>query len=131
MKQLTNYILVIVLVAIGFSSCTPDNDIYDETLLLGKWEREYFDKDLNQQVKEYYRYDSNKKGVTWVPSEDITEEEAQAFTWSLVKSELTHIHIMESGSAGVPKVYTVTELSASTLRYKDGFKNTFTYIKVR
>lgn len=131
MKRLTDYFLVLLLVVFGFSSCVPDDDFYDESLLIGKWEREYFDKEIKQTIKEYYRYDSNYKGVTWVPADDVKEEEAQAFTWTLVKSELTHIHIMESGGAGIPKIYTVTNLTATTLSYTDNFKNTFTFTKVR
>jgi hypothetical protein len=105
--------------------------MFDESLLIGKWEREYYDDDLEQTVKEYYRYDSNNKGVTWVPAEDISEKEAQEFSWTLVNSELTHIHIMESGNAGITKIYTVTKLNDTTLKYEDNFDVSFTFTKVQ
>ena len=68
----------------------------------------------------HYKYLSDKTGTTWDTKDDVTEAEGQAFTWTLVKSELTHIHIIETGG-NVPKVYTVTELTATSLKYKDSF----------
>lgn len=44
-------------------------------------------------------------------------------------SELTQIHIMTIGG-NVPKVYTVTELTATTLKYKDSFSVTHSFTKV-
>jgi hypothetical protein len=131
MKRLSNYALVVMLIAFSFSSCLPLEDMYyDETFLIGKWEREYYDSGLEQTVSEFYRYYSDYTGATWVPAEDISESEAQEFTWTLVNSDLTHIHIMESGGSGVPKIYKVTKLTASTLTYKDDFGNSFTFSKV-
>jgi len=77
----------------------------------------------------YYSYFSDYSGKIWDTSDDVTEAEAQSFTWTLVKSELTHIHIMEVGG-NVPKVYTVTELTATSLKYKDGFGKTFSFTKL-
>jgi len=92
-------------------SLTPDEEkTYDETLLYGKW----------QSGTLFYKYLSDGNGSTWDTADDVIEAEAQKFTWTLVKSELTHVHIMELG-ATVPKVYTVTELTDSTLKYEDSF----------
>ena len=76
----------------------------------------------------------NRKGETvlqptWDEADDVTEDEAQLFTWTLVESELTHIHILEMGGT-VPKVYTVTELTATSLKYKDDFGKSFSFTKV-
>ena len=68
-------------------------------------------------------------GGTWDTADDVTEEEAQDFTWTLVNAELTHIHILEIGGH-VPKVYTVTELTSSTLTYNDDFGVEFSFTKV-
>ena len=131
MKRLSNYALVIMLIAFSLSSCLPMEEMYyDETFLIGKWEREYYSEDFEQNILEYYRYYSDYTGKTWVPADDVKEEEAQEFTWTLVNSDLTHIHIMESGGSGVPKVYTVTKLTASTLTYEDDFGKSFTFSKV-
>lgn len=102
-----------------FSSCEKEETLYQESFLIGKW--------VSGTV--YYKYLSNYSGSTWDTSDDVTEAEAQSFTWSLVKSELTHIHILEVGG-NVPKVYTVTELTAGSLKYKDDFGKTYSFTKL-
>lgn len=101
-------------------SCETEEDPFDETLLIGKW----------QSGTMYYKYFDDGSGATWDTSDDVTEEEAQEFTWTLVQSDLTHIHIMETGGGVVPKVYTVTELTATTLKYKDDFNKSYSFTKV-
>jgi hypothetical protein len=98
-----------------FYSCGKE-EIFDETLLYGKW------KPVSG-TSMHFRYDRNGEGVTWNPNEDQLEYEGQKFTWELVKSELTQIHLMEIGGGKIPKVYTVTELTASSLKYKDSFSS--------
>jgi len=119
MKRLFNFLPVLFLVAVFFTSCLPEEEVFDENLLIGKW----------RSGTEYYRYDAGGNGKTWDTSDDVTEEDPGGdFTWTLVKSELTHIHIIEMGGS-VPKVYTVTELTATTLKYEDDF-DSYTYTKV-
>jgi len=120
MNKLSNFIILTIL-ALVFFACNPIDDMFDETLLIGKW----------SSGTEFYRYDFNGKGATWDTSEDVSEAEAQGFTWTLVNADLTHIHIMETGSAGVPKIYTVTELTSTSLKYKDGFSKTYSFTKVQ
>lgn len=100
-------------------SCETEEEPFDETLLIGKWQSETL----------YYKYYDDGSGATWDTSDDVTEEEAQEFTWTLEQSELTHIHIMELGGV-VPEVYTVTELTATTLKYKDDFDKSYSFTKV-
>ena len=118
-----NKLIVCLMVCFSFSllfnSCEVEESSFDESLLIGKW--------VSGTV--YYKYLSNYSGKTWDTSDDVTEAEAQSFTWSLVQSELTHIHIMEVGG-NVPKVYTVTELTATSLRYKDDFGKTYSFTKL-
>lgn len=120
MNKLSN-LIVVVIMAFGFFACNPVEDMFDETLLIGKW----------SSGTEFYRYDVNGKGATWDTSDDVTEAEAQAFTWTLSNAELTHIHIMVTGGSGVPKIYTVTELTATSLKYKDSFNKSYSYTKVK
>ena len=61
--------------------------------------------------------------------DDVTEAEAQKFTWNIKKSVLTQTHIMEIGG-NVPKVYTITSLNSTSLVYKDDFGNITTFTKV-
>lgn len=118
MKKIT-YILL-TCIAFLFIACEPDEPSFDQSLLIGKW----------QSNTLYYRYDANKSGATWDTADDVTEEEAQPFTWTLDKSTLTHMHIMVTGGNQVPKIYTVTQLSATTLAYKDEFNKNFTFTKI-
>lgn len=111
-------IVVCVAIALIFNSCEKES--FDEALLIGKWKM--------VGGTEYYKYLADHTGATWDPADDVTEEEAQTFTWSLNGSELTLIHNMEI--KGVPKVYTLTKLTSSTLEFKDSFSNSYTYSKV-
>lgn len=106
-----------VLLVLAMPSCEKDEH-FDEDLLTGKW----------RSGTLYYRYFSNGDGYTWDTSDDVSEEEAQDFTWTLEKDELTHLHILEIGGV-VPRVYTVTELTATTLKYRDDFGKTYSFVK--
>jgi len=117
MKKLIVCLLVVF--SIILNSCTDEEPSFDESLLIGKW--------VSGTV--YYKYVADYTGKTWDTADDVTEAEAQLFTWTLVQSELTHIHIMETGG-NVPKVYTVTELTATSLKYKDDFGKSYSFVKV-
>lgn len=120
MKSIKLWLFPALLAAFLLSSCVPEEMTFDDTLLFGKW----------QSGTEYYRYDMDGTGATWDTADDVTEEEAQGFTWTLVQSELTHIHVMEMGGSGVPKIYTVTQLTATTLKYHDDFGKSYVYTKL-
>jgi hypothetical protein len=102
-----------------FSCIEIEEDSFDESLLVGKWESGTL----------FYKYNYDGTGATWDERDDVTEDEAQEFTWTLVEAELTHIHILEMGGT-VPKVYTVTKLTETTLEYEDSFGKTFSFSKV-
>ncbi|HAM09859.1 MAG TPA: hypothetical protein DCP74_06200 [Bacteroidales bacterium] len=101
-------------------SCeVTEEESFDQSLLTGKWKSGTL----------FYKYLADGTGGTWDTSDDVTEAEAQAFTWTLVKSELTHIHLLEIGGS-VPKIYTVTELTATSLKYEDDFGVKFAFTRV-
>ncbi|MEA3448521.1 MAG: lipocalin family protein [Bacteroidota bacterium] len=103
-----------------FVSCEPDEPTsFDESLLYGKW----------VEGTVYERYKSDGTGYTWDTSDDVSEEEAQDFTWTLDEDQLVQIHIMEIGG-NIPKTYTVTELNETNLTYKDDYGTTHNYTKV-
>jgi hypothetical protein len=119
-KKALIYLSACMFIAFLVVSCEPAEEVsFDSTLLTGKW----------QSGTLYYKYLANGTGSTWDTADDVTEAEAQAFTWALVQAELTHIHLLEIGGS-VPKVYTVTELTSSSLKYKDDFGGTFSFTKV-
>jgi hypothetical protein len=118
MKKLLVCLMVCFSLSVLLNSCEEEETFFQESFLIGKW----------AQGTLYYKYLSDYTGKTWDTADDVTEAEAQKFTWTLVKSELTHIHIMEVGG-NVPKVYTVTELTETTLKYQDDFGKTYTFTK--
>ena len=120
MKKTLFYLTMITVVSILAVSCETEEDIsFEETFLYGKW----------QSGTLFYKYLGGGTGATWDTSDDVQEEEAQEFTWTLVNAELTHIHILEIGGS-VPKVYTVTELTSTSLKYHDDFGVEFSFTKV-
>jgi hypothetical protein len=106
---------VVTLLAV---SCTKLETTFDQTLLTGKW----------QSGTLFYKYLADGNGSTWDTADDVTEAEAQPFTWTLVNDLMTHIHILEMGGS-VPKIYTVTELTETSLKYHDAFGKTFSFTK--
>ena len=85
---------------------------FDKTLLSGKW--------VSGTLYEYY----DPADIL----DDVTEEEAQPFTWTLENATLTQIHQMEMGG-NVPKTYTVTKLTATLLEYHDDYGKYYTFMR--
>jgi hypothetical protein len=113
------YFAICMFVSFLVVSCQPEMASFDQSLLTGKWKSGTL----------YYKYLSNGSGGTWDTKDNVTEAEAQSFSWTLVKAELTHIHVLQMGGT-VPKVYTITELTATSLKYRDDFGVNFSFTKV-
>jgi hypothetical protein len=109
-------ILGIFCVLMLLYSCGDKN--FDKNLLSGKW----------QQGTLFEKYFSDGTGYTWDVGDDVKEEEAQKFEWTLEKNDLTQIHLGEMGQK-VPKSYTVTELTSSSLKYKDNYGKSYSFTK--
>jgi len=118
-KKTIFYFTAFMIISFLSVSCEPEEESFDESLLIGKWKSGTL----------FYKYLSDGTGGTWDTGDDVTEAEAQAFTWTLVKSELTHIHLLEIGGS-VPKVYTVTELTSTSLKYEDDYGVNYSFTKV-
>jgi len=118
-KKTIFYFTAFMVISLLSVSCEPEEESFDQSLLIGKWKSGTL----------FYKYLSNGTGGTWDTADDVTEAEAQPFTWTLVEDILTHIHILQMGGS-VPKIYTVIELTSTTLKYKDDFGVTFTFTKV-
>ena len=117
---LTSFVIIL------FSSCELPTTSFNEDFLIGKWER----PSIKTDGKDCYRYDANYAGVAWDTGDDVSEAEAQPFSWSVEGATLTQIHEGEMGQA-VPKVYTLLTLNDSTLRYRDDYGNSSTFIKIK
>ncbi len=112
--------LLFCCLALLFGGCDPfgRGNQFDSVLLSGYW--------VSGTLHEYYN--ASGTGYTWDTLDDVTEEEAQPFTWTLEGSTLTQIHKMEMGG-NVPKTYTVTKLNANTLEYHDAYGKYYTFTK--
>lgn len=125
MKNLKLFIIAIIAVTaiiVSMSSCSPDTDVeFDRTLLIGKWQET---NTLNFEV-----YGKDGSGYTWDEADDVTEAEAQPFTWGLNGNVLTQVHTMEMGG-NVPKKYTVTKLTATELIYEDNYGKVHSFDKI-
>ncbi|MDD3280896.1 MAG: hypothetical protein PHC83_04920 [Bacteroidales bacterium] len=121
MRKLSAMIVSLCFITFTLSSCDLFNTKkdFDKTLLPGKW----------QQGTLYERYYSNGDGITWDTSDDVTEEEALPFTWTLEEDDLIQIHILEMGGK-VPKYYTVTALTTTNLTYHDDYGKSYSFTRV-
>ena len=119
MKKTLRYLTMLSVVTLLAVSCTKTETTFDQTLLTGKW----------QSGTLFYKYAADGTGGTWDTSDNVTESEAQPFSWTLVKDLLTQIHLLEIGGS-VPKTYTVTELTTTSLKYHDDFGVNFSFTKV-
>lgn len=121
MKKLVAVIVSLFLITLTLSSCDSFNKKkkFDKAFLPGKWE----------QGTLYERYYSNGDGLTWDTADDVTEAEAQPFTWTLTEDDLIQIHIMEMGGK-IPKNYTVTILTSTRLSYHDDYGVSYSFTKV-
>lgn len=105
---------------LGFAACGEiggEGNI-DETLLYGRW----------QEGTVFERYDDTGWGATWDVGDDVGEEEAQLFQWSVEGTTLIHEHV--GTFVTVPKVYTISTLTASQLTYSDEYGGTHYFTKV-
>ena len=111
--------LAVLSAAILLNSCSKEDD-FDETLLYGKWKMGTL----------HYKYLSDGTGGSWDTSDDVREDEAQPFTWTLDKSELRHLHLSFGGGVS-PETFIISELTATTMKCKDAVDNkSYTFTKV-
>ncbi len=126
MKRFCKLLLVAVAATWMFVACKLDNANYHPGDLVGKWVL----TSNGVQGTEFWRYDADGTGVTWDTKDDVSEEEAQAFDWTLEGNQLTQVHKMENSQAVVPLVYTITDLTSSELDYKDDYGRKYVFTKV-
>ncbi|SDB92744.1 hypothetical protein SAMN05216323_101012 [Williamwhitmania taraxaci] len=137
MKKFLVCLLACVSLLFMFNSCQKDEQItFDETVLVGKWQSRIVKG--KAYTTENYKYLGDHKGTTWDTADDVTEAEGQPYTWSMDGDELTLIHqITVRKSMGrvfrknIPKVYRLTELTSSSLKYTDDVDGSkYAYTKI-
>ena len=75
-------------------------------------------------------------GKTWDEAEDVYESDLEYhgngwFKWSITNNNLVQIHMLNLKEKKVPKTYTVTSCTSTTLELKDTYGKTLTYKKVK
>ena len=106
-----------MMMAFCLTSCGPDEGGgFDPSALVGHW----------QEGTVHEKYFDNGTGYTWDTADDVSEEEAQPFEWSLEGDQLIQEHLFEGQI--VPRMLTITQLNAFQLVYRDtgGVTHTFT-----
>ncbi|MBQ8100967.1 MAG: hypothetical protein IJV55_07680 [Paludibacteraceae bacterium] len=141
MKRILYSLATACLMAVLMTSCNMFTaPSFEEDLLIGKWQNTANSGEFWVYTTETTNDGEYQYGHTWdesyndpeqaVYEEDLTPYGNGWFKWKLVKSSLTQIHLMENAGAEIPKVYTVTALTETTLTYKDDFKKTYTFKKI-
>ena len=127
---------ILAIIAMAMTSCfgSSEEPTFIENDLLGLWQE--------KGTEAYVRFTSEKDdtgeykyGREWDESEDIFESDLLPygngwFKYKLVQSDLTEIHLMDNGSADIPKIYQVVKLNAGELQYKDAQGKTYHFSKV-
>lgn len=117
--------LAVLVMALIFSACNPiGGERFDTSLLPGYWQRS---STLTDGL-DCYRFDQAGTGATWDTGDDVSESEAQPFTWSVSGSDLTIIHIGEMG-ARIPKTYKLKELTSTRLNFVDSYSVSYTFTR--
>ena len=132
MKKLLHFFLCLI-IALSFSACgdiSIEND-YDASMLYGKWQEgtvfeHYYSSNIERVLANGDTVQVN--GTTWDEGDDVSEDEAQLFNWTLTGSTLKHEHV--GTFVMVPKIYTVTSLTSSELVYKDDYGTSHHFSKV-
>lgn len=115
MKRRISYLLWSLCLVTVFTGCSilSGPEEFDKTLLVGTWV-------VDGHESDHWRFDVNGNGVSWDTADDVTEEEGQAFTWSLSGATLTITHrIGMTGANAIPKTYKMMSLTELSMSYKD------------
>ncbi|MBO7529515.1 MAG: hypothetical protein J6T37_06540 [Bacteroidales bacterium] len=130
MKKVSLLLVVAFFAALfTVTSCTKDDDKdnsanYSE-LIVGRWK-------TNAEQPYYEVYYSNGTGKMWDTAEDVQEEDADTFDWTIdSNNKLTQIIHFQEGQADLPQYCNIITLNETTFKYNnDGWRRTVNLIRV-
>ena len=78
-------------------------------------------------------YNADGTGKMWDPADDVNEDEADTFTWTINESDQTMIQIVtfQSGAGVVPQYCNILKLNENTFNYNnEAMRATYNMIRV-
>lgn len=127
MKKLS--FVALLLLAVFMVSCDglggADTANIDKSQIVGKW--------MTADGQYFEVYNSDGTGKEWDLRDDVTEEEALAFTWEFdnaTEDKFFKYYKMEISDAIVPQYCNILELTSSVFKYNnEGFRATYNLIR--
>ena len=127
MKKILIVLIAAFIVTLGMVSCSKEDKkeepqkTYSE-LIVGRWK--------TADGGHYEVYNANGTGKMWDPAEDVQEDEADIFDWTIEGSQMTQIVHFQSGQGDVPQYCNILILNESTFKYNnEGWRAEYTLIR--
>lgn len=129
MKKTISIILIVAfIVTLSVVSCkkktsnpTPQKT-YSE-LIVGRW--------MTSDGGHFEVYNSDGTGKMWDPAEDVQEEDADTFDWTIEGSHMTQMIHFQGGQGEVPQYCNIITLNESHFTYNnEGWRAEYSLVKV-
>lgn len=126
-KTVILLIVAVVIVTLGMVSCKKKEEhkkTYYE-LVVGRWR--------THDGGHYEVYYAGGTGKMWDPADDVQEDEADTFDWSIDENNKTMTQIIhfQGGQGNVPQYCNIITLDESTFTYNnEGWRAAITLVKV-
>ena len=127
-KSIVILIIMAFLLTLANVSCKKKKEDPKKTyseLVVGRWK--------TSDGGHFEVYYSNGTGKMWDPAEDVQEDEADTFDWSIDEGnkKMTQIIHYQEGQGEVPQYCNIITLNESTFKYNnEGWRATFDLVKV-
>ena len=127
-KTISILLIAAVILTLGLVSCKKDKKEEQKTyyeLVIGRWR--------THDGGHYEVYYAGGTGKMWDPGEDVQEDEADTFDWSIDESnkKMTQIIHFQGGQGDIPQYCNIITLAESTFTYNnDGWRSAITLVKV-
>ena len=127
-KTISILLIAAVILTLGLVSCKKDKQEDQKTyyeLVIGRWR--------TPDGGHYEVYYAGGTGKMWDPGEDVQEDEADTFDWSIDESnkKMTQIIHFQGGQGDIPQYCNIITLDESTFTYtNDGWRSAITLVKV-
>ena len=124
-KSILALLIAAFIVTLGMVSCKKENPESSKTyseLIVGRWRTSD-----GGHCEVYY---SDGTGHMWDPADDVLEDEADTFDWTIEGSQMTQIVHFHESSAVVPQYCNILTLDESTFKYNnEGWRATYNLIR--